>query len=52
MMNWTFTWLRPDGPLSYEDMARVVARIFLQGVAGFAAQAGHPSAAAVEIALP
>jgi len=52
MMNWTFTWLRPDGPLSYEDMARVVARIFLQGVAGFAAQAGHPSAAAAEIAPP
>ena len=32
MINWTFTWLRPDDPLSYEDMAQVVAQIFLHGV--------------------
>ncbi|WP_454455771.1 TetR/AcrR family transcriptional regulator [Thauera phenylacetica] len=52
MMNWTFTWLRPDGALSYEDMARVVGRIFLNGVAGLAAEAAHVSAAADEAALP
>jgi AcrR family transcriptional regulator len=34
MINWTFTWLRADGPLAYEDMARVVTEIFLRGVSG------------------
>jgi AcrR family transcriptional regulator len=33
MINWTFTWLRPDGPLSYDDMSKVVADIFLAGIA-------------------
>ncbi len=36
MINWTFTWLRPDGPLSYADMAPIVSRIFIQGVSGLA----------------
>lgn len=33
MINWTFTWLRADGPLTYDDMARVVSEIFLKGIA-------------------
>jgi hypothetical protein len=24
MINWTFTWLRPDGPMSYADFASEV----------------------------
>ena len=32
MINWTFTWLRAAGPLTYEDMGQVVAEIFLHGV--------------------
>jgi hypothetical protein len=24
MINWTFTWLRPDGPMSYADFANEV----------------------------
>ena len=32
MINWTFTWLRPDGKLTYGDMARIVSEIFLTGV--------------------
>ena len=32
MINWTFTWLRSAGPLTYEDMAQVVSEIFLHGV--------------------
>jgi AcrR family transcriptional regulator len=32
MINWTFTWLRSEGPLTYDDMAQVVAEIFLRGV--------------------
>ncbi|MDD3433799.1 MAG: TetR/AcrR family transcriptional regulator [Tepidiphilus sp.] len=32
MINWTFTWLRPDGPLSYEAMAPIVTTMFVAGV--------------------
>jgi len=32
MINWTFTWLRPDGALSYDDMSEVIADVFLWGV--------------------
>lgn len=32
MLNWTFTWLRASGPLTYGDMADVVLEIFLDGV--------------------
>lgn len=32
MINWTFTWLRAEGPLTYDDMAGVVSEIFLNGV--------------------
>ena len=34
MINWTFTWLRADGPLAYQDMAKVVTEIFLRGIGG------------------
>ena len=36
-MNWTFTWLKPDGPLSYGDYAKQVIRVFFDGLAGPAA---------------
>jgi AcrR family transcriptional regulator len=32
MMNWTFTWLRPDGELSHDDLAPVVADLFIGGL--------------------
>jgi AcrR family transcriptional regulator len=32
MINWTFTWLRADGALTFRDMAPVVTTIFLNGV--------------------
>ena len=32
MINWTFTWLKDDGPVRYADMAPVVADLFLNGV--------------------
>jgi len=41
MINWTFTWLRPDGRMSYEDMADVVSEVFLHGVGGAAAMAAR-----------
>ena len=31
-MNWTFTWLKPDGPLSYADYAAEVTRVMLGGL--------------------
>ncbi len=32
MMNWLFTWLRPDGALSAREMAPIVADLFLGGL--------------------
>jgi len=32
MINWMFTWFRPDGALAYEDMAPMVADLFFGGV--------------------
>ena len=32
MINWMFTWMRPDGELAYEDMAAIVADLFLGGL--------------------
>ncbi len=33
MINWTFTWLRPDGQLSYDDLGDVIADLFCGGLA-------------------
>ena len=33
MINWTFTWLHPDGPLSYADFAEEVIRTIEGGLA-------------------
>ncbi len=33
MINWTFTWLKGRGAITYADMASVVADLFLGGVA-------------------
>jgi TetR/AcrR family transcriptional regulator len=33
MINWMFTWLRPDGSLTHEQMAPVVADLFFGGLA-------------------
>lgn len=32
MVNWMFTWMKPAGALAYEDMAPVVADLFLGGL--------------------
>lgn len=32
MINWMFTWLRPEGALSHEAMAPIVADLFLGGL--------------------
>jgi len=32
MINWMFTWMKPDGPLDYETLAPIVADLFLGGL--------------------
>ncbi len=32
MINWMFTWLQPDGELTYEAMAPIVADLFFGGI--------------------
>lgn len=32
MVNWLFTWMKPQGALSYEDMAPIVTDLFLGGL--------------------
>ena len=44
MVNWMFTWMRPDGALAYEDLAPVVADLFLGGLP--AVQAPQPETVA------
>ncbi len=34
MINWTFTWLRPGGPISYADFAEEVIAVLERGMAG------------------
>ena len=31
-MNWTFTWLKPNGPMSYADYADEVTRVIVKGL--------------------
>jgi AcrR family transcriptional regulator len=40
MMNWMFTWLRPDGPLSHAEMTPIVADLFFGGLQAVRAPAG------------
>ncbi|MFV0663579.1 TetR/AcrR family transcriptional regulator [Denitromonas sp.] len=47
MMNWTFTWLRANGPLTYEDMAPLVTGILLDGVHGTLGRAARKTIAPV-----
>ncbi len=31
-INWTYTWFRPDGPVSQEEYARMATGVFLDGI--------------------
>jgi len=39
MINWMFTWLKPAGTLSHDDMAPIVADLFLGGLGAVRAPA-------------
>jgi AcrR family transcriptional regulator len=45
MINWMFTWLRPDGELDYEAMAPIVADLFFGGVPAVRVPPAPPQAA-------
>jgi TetR/AcrR family transcriptional regulator len=42
MMNWLFTWLRPDGALTHEAMSEVVADLFFGGLQAVKAAQANP----------
>ena len=42
MINWMFTWMKPDGPLDYDALAPIVADLFLGGLQ--AVQPAHETA--------
>jgi AcrR family transcriptional regulator len=48
MINWTFTWLRSDGPLDHSDIAEVVSDVFLHGVSGRYSPASVPNPESAE----
>jgi len=43
MLNWMFTWLRPDGRLDHVAMAPIVRSLFLDGLRGLDLQASKRS---------
>jgi AcrR family transcriptional regulator len=46
MINWTFTWLRPQGALSHASLAPLVVQLFLGGLQRLAAPGGAAAAGA------
>jgi AcrR family transcriptional regulator len=41
MINWTFTWLKPDGPLTHADLAPMVVQLFFGGLPAVAPPASR-----------
>ena len=46
MMNWTFTWLKPEKGVSYAEFADMVAEVFAAGVAALARRRSRRAAVA------
>lgn len=46
MINWTYTWLRAEGPLTYADMGPLVTRILLKGMGGLVEPPGETNRSA------
>lgn len=45
MINWTFTWLKPQGPVSYAEFAEAVLRVVRNGFGGGMAAVSAPQEA-------
>lgn len=52
MINWMFTWMKPDGALGYEAMGPIVADLFLGGVGQVQAPIGAQRDAGKSSARP
>ena len=50
MINWTFTWLKPDGPLSYAQFAESVVGMLEGGLAGSAERIGGIASSELAVA--
>ena len=50
MINWTFTWLKPDGPLSYAQFAESVVGMLEGGLAGSAERIGGIASSELTVA--
>lgn len=46
MINFTFAWWHPDGPMSHDAYAEMVIGLWFDGVAGLAARTGRPAGGA------
>jgi AcrR family transcriptional regulator len=44
MINWTFTWLKPEGPLTHAALAPVVVELFTGGLAALSPTTAGPPA--------
>jgi AcrR family transcriptional regulator len=51
MINWTFTWLRPDGAFSHSELAPIISELFLGGLRALLRDpaAQQPAGAAVAV---
>ncbi len=43
MINWMFTWMKPEGELDYDAMAPIVADLFMGGLTAVKPPKAHPS---------
>jgi TetR/AcrR family transcriptional regulator len=41
MINWTFTWLKPAGPIGHEELAATVSQLFFGGLGAVSAAEGE-----------
>jgi TetR/AcrR family transcriptional regulator len=39
MLNWMFTWFRPDGQFTHEQMTPIVTQLFMNGICGLEVEA-------------
>ena len=46
MLNWMFTWLRPEGRLTHATIAPLVCELFFNGLSGLGASGGKQAARA------
>jgi hypothetical protein len=38
MINWTFTWLKPSGSLTFKEIAPLITNLFIRGAEGISSE--------------